>query len=48
MLRMGSPFLYWVIAFCSMTFAQVEPAIAGGIVSPQVLPLPAEDVPPIF
>ena len=48
MLRMGSPFLYWVIAFCSMAFARVEPAIAGGIVSPPVLPLPAEEVPPIF
>ncbi len=48
MLRMGSPFLYWVIAFCSMAFARVEPAIAGGIVSPQVLSLPAEEVSPIF
>ncbi len=48
MLRMWSPFFYCIIAFCSMAFARVEPAIAGGIVSPQVLPLPAEEVPPIF
>jgi hypothetical protein len=48
MLRMWSPFLYCVIAFCSMAFAQAEPAIAGGIVSPQVLSLPTEEVPPIF
>ena len=31
-----------------MAFLRVEPAIADGIVSPQVLPLPAEEVPPIF
>ena len=48
MLRMGSPFLYWVIAFYSMAFARVEPAIAGDIVSPPVFPFLAEELPPIF
>ena len=49
MLRVCSPSLCCIIAFCSMALVRVEPAIADEIASPQALPLsPAEEVTPIF
>jgi len=50
MLRVCYPSLYCAIAFCSVSFARVEPAIAvHGTLSPQVLHLSrAEEVAPIF
>ena len=55
MWRVYSPSLYCAIAFCTMAFLRVEPAIAlEGTVNAQVIPLsltqanPTKDVPPIF
>ena len=49
MLRVCSASLYCAIAFCSMAFVRVEPAIAmQGIVSPQVVTLSPAQASPIF
>ena len=50
MWRIYSPSLYCAIAFCTMTFLRVKPAIAlASIANAQVVPLNfTKDVPPIF